>query len=231
MELVVAVGSIILIDLVLSGDNAVVIGMAAHRLPPRQRRWAILLGAGAAIALRVALTAVAALLLQVPLLKLVGGALLLWIAWKLLKEEDEAHGGAIPSGSFREAIRTIVIADFIMSTDNILGVAAAARGEVVLLVSGLVLSMAIMMLGGTIIAAMIDRFWWLVYLGGGAIAWTGAEMVLNDPVVRQRTGDPGPLGYVIVAVVTVGIVAMAHYVHRHRPAQLAAERGRPGAGG
>jgi len=154
--------SIILIDLVLSGDNAVVIGMAAHRLPPRQRQWAIIFGSGAAIVLRIGLTIIASFLLRLPWIQLIGGALLLWIGFKLLKEEEEVHEGTGGSERLFEAITTIIVADVVMSVDNILGVAAAAGENIQLLIFGLVLSMAIMLAGGSMIATMIDKFWWLI---------------------------------------------------------------------
>src|SRR5919107_6313872 len=163
--------------------------MAAHRLPPRQRRLAIVLGAGAAIALRVALTAVATLLLLLPWVRLVGGGLLLWIGFKLLKEEEEAHEGTGGSERLIEAVSTIIVADVVMSVDNILGVAAAARGDIGLLIFGLILSMVIMLAGGSLIASMIDRFWWLVYVGSAVIIWTGAEMMFEDPFVVRQIGE------------------------------------------
>ena len=183
--------SIILIDLVLSGDNAVVIGMAAHRLPPRQRKMAIIFGAGAAIVLRIALTAVATLLLLLPWVRLVGGALLLWIGFKLLKEEEEQHEGTGGSERLFEAISTIIVADVVMSVDNILGVAAAAHGDIGLLIFGLVLSMIIMLAGGSLIATMIDKFWWLVYLGSAVIIWTGVRDDVRRSVHRGAP-PPGP---------------------------------------
>jgi YjbE family integral membrane protein len=217
LQFVAAGLSIILIDLVLSGDNAVVIGMAAHRLPARQRRFAIVFGAGAAIVLRVALTAVATLLLQLPWIRLIGGALLLWIGFKLLKEEEEVHEGVAGTGSLLEAISTIVVADVVMSVDNIIGVAAAAHGDVGLLIFGLVLSMVIMLAGGSLIATMIDKFWWLVYLGSGVIIWTGAEMMFADPFVAHEIGENHALVLVVTATITVVLMLGAHYVHRHRP--------------
>jgi YjbE family integral membrane protein len=218
-QLLLAGLSIILIDLVLSGDNAVVIGMAAHRLPPRQRKWAIIFGAGAAIVLRIALTAVATLLLLLPWVRLVGGALLLWIGYKLLKEEEEQHEGAGGSERLFEAVSTIIVADVVMSVDNILGVAAAARGDIGLLIFGLVLSMIIMLAGGSLISRMIDRFWWLVYLGSAVIVWTGAEMMFADPFIAHQVGEHNPMVLVASAAITIGILALAHYFHRHRPAQ------------
>ncbi|MFN8521771.1 MAG: TerC family protein [Chloroflexota bacterium] len=223
VELIAAIGSIILIDLVLSGDNAVVIGMAAHRLPLEQRRQAILIGSGAAIVLRVALTAIAAYLLTVPYLQLGGGLLLLWIAIKLLRIEEEAIDAATSNAGFRDAIQTIVVADLVMSTDNILGVAAAAHGDFVLLLFGLALSMAIMLFGGTAIAGMIDRFWWLAYLGSAVIAWTGAEMILADPVVHSALHLSRPAEFAVSAVTTIVVTGLAHFRYRHRKVQPAAE--------
>lgn len=222
MELLSAVFSIIVIDLVLSGDNALVIGMAAHRLPPRQRRIAIVGGAGTAIVLRVALTAVATLLLLLPYLRLIGGLLLLGIAFKLLKEEEEAEEGAGSPLAFHEAIMTIVIADFVMSMDNILAVAAAAHGNVALLIFGLVLSMAIMMTAGSVVASLLNRFGWLAYLGAAVIAWTGAEMVVDDPKVHDLLPLPLWAAIAVQLLVTAATVAAAHWFHRGRLASASA---------
>ena len=217
LQLLSAGLSIILIDLVLSGDNAVVIGMAAHRLPARQRRWAIIFGSGAAIALRIGLTVIASFLLRLPWIQLIGGALLLWIGFKLLKEEEEVHEGTGGSEHLLEAISTIIVADVVMSVDNILGVAAAAGENIELLIFGLVLSMIIMLAGGSLIATMIDKFWWLVYLGSAVIIWTGAEMMFEDRFVVQQIGDHHPAALPIIITITVGLMIAAHYVHRHRP--------------
>jgi len=209
--------SIILIDLVLSGDNAVVIGMAAHRLPPRQRRLAIIFGSGAAIALRIGLTVIASFLLRLPWIQLIGGGLLLWIGFKLLKEEEEAHEGTGGSERLFEAISTIVVADVVMSVDNILGVAAAAGENLELLIFGLILSMIIMLAGGSLIATMIDKFWWLVYLGSAVIIWTGADMMFEDPFVVHQIGEDNPLAIAVAATITTVLLVAAHYFHRHRP--------------
>lgn len=208
--------AIVLIDLVLSGDNAVVIGMAAHRLPPPQRRTAILIGGGAAIGLRISLTAIATFLLLVPGLRQIGGLLLLWIAFKLLKAEEESEEGVKVAVSFRDAIVTILVADFIMSLDNILGVAAAARGNVALLVGGLALSMAILMIGGSVVAELINRVKWLTYVGAGVIAWTGAEMALRGPNGEPVVAVPEAALTATVVLVTALTLAMAHWFHRTR---------------
>jgi YjbE family integral membrane protein len=237
-ELIGSIFSIILINLTLSGDNAVVIGMAAHRLPAQQRKMAVVFGSVGAIVLRLVLTAVAALLLQIPYLKVAGGLLLAWIAFTLLKEEEEDAEGVGGAANFREAIRTIIVADFIMSVDNILGVAAASHGNMPLLIFGLIVSMIVVMVAGSAVAAMIDKFWWLVYLGSAVIAWIAVEMVLTDHaagpffstlgiVVSEQdelTGlvsfEPTISGMAVMALGTVLVLAAAHYFHRHRPAKL-----------
>jgi YjbE family integral membrane protein len=216
-HLVYSVFRITIINLVLSGDNAVVIGMAAHRLPANQRRMAIILGGSVAIVLRVILTAVAALLLTITGLQLVGGVLLIWIAFKLLKEEEESKEGIRVAASMREAIMTILIADFIMSTDNVLGVAGASEGNLKLLLFGLVLSMIIVMWMGSLIATLINRFWWLSYVGAAVIAWTGAMMMFEDRLVLERAAWLSqPIAYASAAVITVVVTAFAHWFHRVR---------------
>ena len=208
---------IVLIDLVLSGDNAVVIGMAAHRLPSQQRKMAILFGGIVAMLLRVVLTGVAAILLQIAGLQLIGGALLLWIAFKLLKEEEESKEGIKAAMNMREAIMTILIADFVMSMDNVLGVAAASEGNLVLLLFGLILSMAIVMWMGSMVANLINRFWWLSYLGAAVIAWTGAVMLFEDPfVVHRAEWLSHSIVYTSAAVITILVTAFAHWFHRMR---------------
>ena len=206
-----------MINLFLSGDNAVVIGMAAHRLPQPQRRLAILTGGTVAIVLRVILTVVAALLLEISGLQLVGGALLVWIAFKLLKEEEESKEGLSVAASMREAIITILVADLIMSLDNVLGVAAASEGDLRLLVFGLILSMAIVIWMGALVANLINRFWWLSYFGAAVIAWTGAIMLFEDRLILDRAAWlTQPIAYTSAAVITIAVTAFAHWFHRVR---------------
>ena len=205
---------IVLIDLVLSGDNAVVIGMAAHRLEPRQRRAAIVIGGVAAILLRILLTAIAAYLLQLRGLQLVGGLLLLWIAVKLLKQEEESHEGHKSATTMRGAVLTILAADFIMSLDNVIGVAAASEGNVALLMFGLALSMGILMFMGNLVAELINRLWWLAYVGSGVIAWTGAAMLFEDPLVHARIAFDAAPRHLACTVIAVATLFLAHWLHR-----------------
>jgi YjbE family integral membrane protein len=219
MHFLSAIARIVIIDLVLSGDNAVVIGMAAHRLEPKQRRTAILFGGAAAIGLRITLTAIAALLMQISGLRLVGGLLLIWIGFKLLAEEEESHEGIKIAASMKDAIFTILVADFIMSLDNVLAVAGASEGNFGLLLFGLILSMAILMFVGSLVADLINKFWWLAYLGSAVIAWTGASMVLEDSILKTRLESleaSALVEYAIAALVTILTLSVAHWFHRVR---------------
>ena len=217
MEFLSQIIRIVIIDLVLSGDNAVVIGMAAHRLEPAQRKRAILIGGAAAIGLRILLTAIAAFLLTLTGLHLIGGALLLWIGFKLLKAEEESHEGIKVAASMRDAVITILIADFVMSLDNVLGVAGASNGSTRLLVFGLILSMGILMFMGNLVATLINRLWWLAYIGSGVIVWTGAHMIFEDKLLRKRwEWMQGSTEHVAAAVITASTLMLAHWYHRVR---------------
>src|SRR5215212_3675733 len=219
MEYLTAVFGIVIIDLVLSGDNALVIGMAAHQLPARQRRFAILFGGAAAIVLRITLTAIAAQLLMISGLQAIGGVLLLWISFKLLKKEEETSEGVKVAGSLRSAIVTILVADAVMSLDNVLGVAAASHGDTALLLFGLVLSMGILMVGGTLVAQLVDRLWWLAYVGSGVIAYTGAELLLKDSFTHDVVHIPDSAHLPIAIAVTALTLIAAHLMHRHPAGQ------------
>jgi YjbE family integral membrane protein len=190
MEFISALLGIILINFVLSGDNAIVIGMAAHNLPGKQRKQAILIGGLGAIVLRCILTVIAAVLLAIPAVRLIGGLLLLYIAYSLLQQEDEDDQHVKASVSLKSAIITILIADFAMSLDNVLGVAACANGDFVLLITGLLISMAIILFAGGIIANLMGKLSWLVYVGAALIVFLGAEMILSDQLLRNVVRIP-----------------------------------------
>lgn len=174
--------NIIMIDLVLSGDNAVVIGMAARKLPPEQQKKAIMLGAGIAIFLRGSLTIIAAYLLNIPYLMTIGGLLLLWIAVKLTKNEEE--GAEVESSnSLRSAIKTIIVADAVMSLDNVLAVAGAAMGEAWLVIFGLVVSIPIIMWGSGLVAKLLNQFPWLIFVGAAILGYTAGGLIIEDKQV------------------------------------------------
>jgi YjbE family integral membrane protein len=176
--------NIIILDLVLSGDNAVVIGMAARALPEKQRKKAIIFGTSAAIVLRVALTGIAAYLLNIPLLMSIGGLILLWIAVKLVTEEDDETEVHVGRG-LKEAIKTIIVADVVMSLDNVLAVAGAAHGDFWLVLFGLMLSIPIIMWGSRIIAVMMNKLPWLVYVGSAILGYTAGQLIVEDPIIHQ----------------------------------------------
>ncbi len=174
---------IIGIDIVLSGDNAVVIALACRSLPERQRKLGVLVGSGGAIALRVILTFFALYLMNVPYLKVVGSLFLLWIGIKLILPDD-SHGSEISaSDSLWAAVRTILIADFVMSLDNVIGVAAAAHGSMPLIVIGLLISIPIIIFGSTLILKVMDRFPVIITLGGGLLGYVAGEMAVTDNAI------------------------------------------------
>jgi YjbE family integral membrane protein len=178
--------TIVWVNVILSGDNAVVIALAARSLPERQRKLAIIWGAGAAVVLRIVLTVVAAKLLDLPYLKLLGGALLLWIAIQLLiPEEESGDAGAQSNSHLLGAIKTILIADLVMSVDNILAVAAAARGSVLLLLIGLALSVPLVIFGAAMLVGLMQRFPLIITLGAALLGWTAGEMGITDPAIAD----------------------------------------------
>ncbi len=176
---------IIWINILLSGDNAVVIALAARGLPPEQQRKAILFGSGAAVVLRVVLTIVAAYLMNLEFLQIVGGLLLLWIGAQLLEAEEEDEEEAKEHSNLFAAIRTILIADLVMSLDNVIGVAAAAKGNQVLLVIGLLISIPIVIFGSTLMIKLMERYPIIITLGAALIGWVGGETVANDVVLKD----------------------------------------------
>ena len=215
----IGLAKIIGVNIVLSGDNAVVIALAARSLPPKQRKQAILWGAGAAVILRIILTIFAVALLALPWLKIVGSLLLFWIGIKLLVPED---GGDDINASehLMTAIKTILIADLVMSLDNVIAVAAAAGGSMTLLILGLAISIPLVVFGATLLVNLMERYPVIITIGGGLIGWVAGEMLVTDPVlegwltgmgIRFTQGKPsigelsleliaGAIGVVIVVV-------------------------------
>jgi YjbE family integral membrane protein len=180
-----ALGQIILINIVLSGDNAVVIALAARSLPPAQQKQAIIWGSGAAVVMRIILTIVAVELLRLPYLKIVGGLLLLWIAVQLLLPEDEGEGEGAKSVGFWSAMKTILIADLVMSLDNVIAVAAAAKGNLTLLIAGLAISIPLVIFGSTLLLKVMGRFPIIITIGAALLGWVAGEMFVTDPLVKD----------------------------------------------
>ncbi|MEJ8546824.1 TerC family protein [Brevibacillus borstelensis] len=202
---------IFLIDLVLSGDNAVVIGMACRGLPALERKRAIYIGTIGAILLRVLLTGLTTWMLDIPLVKAMGGILLLWIAWKLTFGDQEETTEVSYSGSVGQAVKTIILADFVMSLDNVLAVGGAADGDLLLIMIGLGMSIPLLMWGSSLVARLINRFPSLSLLGGGLLAYTAAEMCLEDPYIWKLL-NPLIFNHAWVPFfVAVGIVAFGRF--------------------
>jgi YjbE family integral membrane protein len=171
------------LNMLLSGDNAVVIALAVRALPGRQRLLGQLGGTVGAVALRLAFVGVVSVLLRVPLLRLCGGLLLIWIAFKLVRPMDETAGGTRPGASFWESIWIIVVADITMSLDNVLAVAAAAHGDMLLVGLGIGMSVPIVVWGSGLLAGLMNRHPWIIWLGGGLLGYVAGDMILEDPLV------------------------------------------------
>ncbi len=184
-----ALGSIILANVVLSGDNAVVIALAARSLPAHQQTKAIFWGSAAAIVMRIALTLIAVEMLKWPYLKIVGALLLLYIGISLLSEEGEDEDGHKEIGTMASAIRTILVADLVMSLDNVLAVAAAAKGNTPLLIIGLAVSIPLIVFGSTLLLKVMERFPIIITLGAALLGFLAGEMLLTDPAVTARFGE------------------------------------------
>ncbi len=225
-EFWVALLQIIGINIVLSGDNAVVIALAARSLPPAQQKRAIAWGSGAAVVMRILLTIVAVELLRLPYLKLIGAALLLWIAVQLLLPEDEGDGHGAAGGTLAAAIKTILLADLVMSLDNVIGVAAAAKGSVVLLVAGLAISIPLVIFASTLLLGLMGRFPVIVTIGAGLLGWVAGEMAVSDPAIAAWVDTQMPLLHRIApAVGAIGVVLVGKWLAARRTAAPAEPRG------
>ena len=219
MEFLSALLAIVVIDLVLAGDNAIVIALAARNLPKQLQRRAIIWGTFGAVAVRASLTVGVLWLLQVPGLMLAGGVLLIWIAYRLLAGDDGDKHDIAPAKSFWAAMRTIVIADAVMGLDNVLAVAGAAHGSVLLVVLGLLISIPIVVWGSTLILHWIERFPWILYLGGAVLAGTAAKMILGEPLIEQWLAErPAGLKAATYLLIIGGVLAAAAVKNR-KPAK------------
>lgn len=186
---VLAILEVVWVNIILSGDNAVVIAMACRGLPPRQRRMGIVLGSAVAVLLRVIFTLIVVKLLQTPFLRIAGSILLLWVAVKLVAEEEGDGDDIKASDKLLHAVRTVAVADMVMSLDNVLAIAAVAKDNMVMLVFGLVISIPLIVAGATLIMSLLARFPILVWAGAGLLGWVAGEMLDADPWLVQRFGE------------------------------------------
>jgi YjbE family integral membrane protein len=218
MELfLIGLVKVILINIVLSGDNAVVIALACRNLPVEQQKKAIFLGSFGAIALRVILTFVAVWLLNIPFVQVLGGVMLLYIAVKLLKN-DGAEEELQSSSHLGQAIKTIILADLVMSLDNVLAVAGAASGNLALIGIGLAISIPLIIWGSQLLMSIMNRFPVIVLLGAGLLGYTAGEMVLSDKLVGHFIENLAPvLHYVLPIVLAVGVVVVGKKLGKKQP--------------
>ena len=203
MEFISALLLIIAIDIVLGGDNALVIAMASRKLPTDQKKKAIFYGTALAILIRIIATVAAAMLLNIKFLFLIGGLILVWISYKLLAEENDSH--EIKAGNnLTQAIKTIVLADVMMGLDNVLAIAGAAQGDMLIIIIGLLISVPIMIWGSHLILKAMERFPWIIYAGSAVLAWTAAKMITHEQAIEHLFASPWILygfKFLVVALV------------------------------
>jgi YjbE family integral membrane protein len=218
----IAVGQIILIDILLGGDNAVVIALACRGLPPKQRKRGIIYGTAGAIVLRVILIAFALALLAIPYLKVVGGLLLIWIGVKLLvPHEDDDHTNIQPSDKLWSAVKTVIVADLVMSVDNVLAIAGAAESagkhQLPLVIFGLLVSIPIIVAGSQIVLKLMDRFPIIITLGAMLLGWIAGQMVYTDPAVKGLLPEAKVWEYAAAAAGALLVLIIAKAIQARRP--------------
>jgi YjbE family integral membrane protein len=234
-DYVLSVLRIIGINIILSGDNAIVIALACRSLPPRQRVIGIILGAGAAVVLRILFTVVVQQLFDVPWLKLVGGLILLWIAVKLLLGEDSDEASVKSGANVWDAVKIVAIADIVMSLDNVLAIAAAAGGNTNLIIFGLIISIPLVVFGATLLSWLLDRIPLLVWAGSALLGWVAGELIATEPILQSYVAGiaqsfgvtPKVITRTVEAFCAVLVVAIGWLIlkvsHARRSAQPAAE--------
>jgi len=234
-DYIVSVLRIIGINIILSGDNAIVIALACRSLPPRQRVIGIILGAGAAVILRILFTIVVQQLFDVPWLKLIGGLILLWIAVKLLLEEESDEASVRSGANVWEAVKIVAIADIVMSLDNVLAIAAAAGGNTNLIILGLIISIPLVVFGATLLSWLLDRLPILVWAGSALLGWVAGELIATEPILvtyvatlAEYFGVTPKFIARVVEVVCAALVVLIGWLilkasHARRAARQAAE--------
>ncbi|TCT03270.1 TerC family protein [Aquabacter spiritensis] len=213
---------IIWINILLSGDNAVVIAMACRSLPDKARKWGIVMGAGVAVALRILFTGIVATLLALPWLKLVGSLALMWIAVDLALPGEEADDAVEASDNLWKAVGTVAVADIVMSLDNVVAVAAVANGNWLLLVLGLAISIPLIVAGSSLVMSLLDRFPLLVWAGAALLGWVAGEMLVSDVAVIERLGGEEAAHHLdlpVAAICALLVIGVAYGVGRVRKAK------------
>lgn len=228
VETLTALATIVFIDLLLAGDNAIVIGLAARKLPKHQQKQAVIWGTVGAVAIRAIATLLVVYLLAVPWLNLVGGLLLIWIAYKLLVEEN-SHDDIKAGNTLWQSIRTIIIADAAMGLDNVLAVAGAAKGahsdyETILVILGLVISVPIVVWGSTMFIKLINRFPWIVYIGSAVLAYTAAKMITHEKAFKAFFEKEAVLYWLFIIVIAALTVGAGYLTNKRKQAAPSVDR-------
>ncbi len=216
MEYLTALFSIIMINLLLSGDNALVIALASRKLPPAQQRQAILWGGAGAVGMRIILTLVAVLLLKVPYLQIAGGLLLQWVAIKLVADDHNAEEDVEAAGNLWDAVKTILVADLVMSLDNVIAIAGVSRGNISLLVIGLAISIPIIIWGSALITMLMQRWPAIVVIGAAFLGWTAGDMLLADPASQNFVSSYPFLHWAVPGIFAAAVVAFNFLKDRPR---------------
>ncbi|AHF07158.1 TerC family protein [Desulfitobacterium metallireducens] len=211
-----AILSIVLMDLVLGGDNAIVIGMAARNLPAKDQNKVIFIGTGGAIVIRSLATIIAVWLLKIPGLMLAGGLLLVWMAYKLLVEDKSEENNIESSSNLWGAVRTIIIADAVMGLDNVLAVAGASHGSPLLVICGLLISIPIVVWGSTLVIKAINRFPIIIPIGAAVIAHTAATMIMGEPFIRNFVGDSSLIEWGLSIILISGVLIVGYQKKKQR---------------
>jgi YjbE family integral membrane protein len=211
---------VLAIDLILSGDNAVVIALAVRGLHGPTRRRAIILGAAGAVLLRLLFAAIVSFLIQIPLLQAVGGVLLLWVAWKLIVDEPhDDENGVRAGGNLWEAVRIIIVADVVMSLDNVVALVAVSGGNFALLVFGLALTIPLIVFGSTLLSAIMDRLPWLAYAGAGLLAFVAVELFFADRFIHDLLGEAVTAAERPIALAFAAVFVAAAYLYVRRSSE------------
>ncbi|MCM3626476.1 TerC family protein [Paenibacillus glycanilyticus] len=214
-EFWLALLNIVFIDLILAGDNAIVIGMAARNLPIHQQKKAVLWGTAGAIGIRIIATVVVVQLLDLPWLHLAGGILLLWIAYKLLVQEEDQHN--VKAGNtLWQSVQTIIIADAAMGIDNVIAVAGASHGSTLLVVLGLLISVPVIVWGSTLFIKLINKFTWIVYLGSGVLAYTAAKMITHEKAFKEFFEERPAIYWSFLVLIIILVIAVGLFTNSRK---------------
>ncbi|CAM4143925.1 TerC family protein [Paenibacillus alkaliterrae] len=215
VEFYSALLTIVFIDLILAGDNAIVIALAARNLPQEQQKRAVIWGTFGAVGIRIVATVLVVQLLHVPWLNLVGGLLLVWIAYKLLVQED-SHDHVKAGNTLWQSIRTIIIADAAMGIDNVIAVAGAAHGDTLLVILGLIISVPVVVWGSTLFIKLINRFAWIIYIGAGVLAYTAAKMITHEQSLMDFFDSSPVILWSFIIVVIILTIAAGWFTNLRR---------------